>query len=90
MRLRRQRPVMIAGILDMVQRLGTVVLALTIALPGLDFLLLRGDLFVGGGLLALAALVLVVSESVRSPSDVSTSTAQRVVGLIAKEPDDEE
>jgi len=78
------------GILDMVQRVGAVVLALTIALPGLDFLLLRGDLFVGGGLLALAGVVLVVSEYVRSPSDVPTSTAQRVVGAIAKEPDDEE
>ena len=78
------------GILDMIQRVGTVALALTIALPGLDFLLLRSDLFVGGGLLALAVLVLVVSEYVRSPSDMSTSTAQRVVGAIAKEPDDEE
>lgn len=78
------------GILDMVQRVGTVALALTIALPGLDFLLLRSDLFLGGGLLALAALVLIVSESVRSPSDVPTTTAQRVVGAIAKEPDDEE
>ena len=78
------------GILDMVQRVGAVALALTIALPGLDFLLLRGDLFVGGGLLALAALVVIVSEYVRSPSDVPTSTAQRVVAAIAKEPDDEE
>ncbi|PSQ49136.1 hypothetical protein BRD19_04700 [Halobacteriales archaeon SW_7_65_23] len=78
------------GILDMVQRVGAVALALTIALPGLDFLLLRGDLFVGGGLLALAALVMIVSEYVRSPSDVPTSTAQRVVAAIAKEPDDEE
>jgi len=78
------------GIVDMVQRVGAVVLALTIALPGVDFLLLRGDLLVGGGLLALAALVLVVSEQVRSPSDVPASAAQRVVGAIAKEPDDEE
>lgn len=78
------------GIVDMLQRVGAVVLALTIALPGLDFLLLRGDVFVGGGLLVLAALVMVVSEYVRSPSDVPASTAQRVVGAIAKEPDDED
>lgn len=78
------------GIVDMLQRAGTVVLALTIALPGVDFLLLRGDLVVGGGLLVLAAVVLIVSESVRSPSDVPAEAAQRIVGVIAKEPDDEE
>lgn len=78
------------GIVDMFQRMGTVILALTIALPGVDFLLLRGDLVVGGGLLVLAAVVLVVSEYVRSPSDVPAEAAQRIVGAIATEPDDEE
>jgi len=81
---------MAPGIIDMVQRLGTVVLAITIALPGLDFLLLRGDPVVGGGLLALAALVLVVSEYVRSPSDVPAEAAKQVVGAAVEQPDDEE
>jgi hypothetical protein len=78
------------GIIDIVQRASAVILSLTIALPGLDFLLLRGQYVVGGGLLALAALVLVVSEYVRSPSDVPATAAQRVVGAIAEKPEDEE
>jgi hypothetical protein len=78
------------GIADLFQRAGAVILAVTIALPGLDFLLLRGDLFVGGGLLALAAVALLVSEYVRSPSDISVSATQLVVDAIAKDPDDEE
>jgi len=78
------------GVFDVVLRLGTIALALTIALPGLDFLLLRGDLFVGGGLLALAGVVLVVSWSVRSPGGKRAGAARRVINAIAKEPDDEE
>jgi len=78
------------GIADLFQRAGAVILAVTIALPGLDFLLLRGDPVVGGGLLALAAVVLLVSEYVRSPSDVSVSATQLVVDAIVKDPDDEE
>ena len=78
------------GVFDVVLRLSTIALALTIALPGLDFLLLRGDFFVGGGLLALAGLVLVVSWSVRSPGGKWAGAARRVINAITKEPDDEE
>ena len=81
---------MTSGIIDTLQRMSAVVIAVMLALPGVDFLLLQGDFVVGGGLLALAALVMLVSEYVRSPADVPAEAAQRVVGAVAKDPDEEE
>jgi hypothetical protein len=81
---------MAAGILDTLQRMGAVVIAVLLALPGLDFLLLQGEPVIGGGLLGMAVLVLLVEEYVRTPSDVPVEAAQRVAGTVAKQPDDEE
>lgn len=81
---------MSAGIVDTLQRMSAVVIAVMVALPGLDFLLLQGEPVIGAALLGLAALVMAVSEYVRSPSDVPAEAAQRVVGTVAKQPDDEE
>lgn len=81
---------MTAGIVDTLGRMSAVVIAVMLALPGVDFLLLQGQPVVGGGLLAMAALVLAVEEYVRTPADVPAEAAQRVVGTVAKEPDDEE
>jgi len=81
---------MATGIIDTIQRMSAVVIAVMLALPGVDFLLLQGEVAVGGGLLGLAALVMLVSEYVRSPTDVPAEAAQRVVGTVAKDPEDEE
>jgi hypothetical protein len=81
---------MTTGIVDTLQRMSAVFIAVMLALPGLDFLLLQGEPATGASLLALAAVVLLVSEYVSTPGDAVGSTAGRVVGWIAKPPEDEE
>jgi len=78
-----------AGIVETVQRMGTAVVVVLVALPAVDFLL-RGEVVVGGGLLAIAVIVVLVSEYVVSPTDVPASAAERTAGRIAKDLDDEE
>lgn len=77
-----------AGIVETVQRMGTAIVVVLVALPALDFLL-RGEVVVGGGLLAIAVVVVLVSEYVVSPSDVPASMAERIAGKVAKDPEDE-
>lgn len=81
---------MTAGIVDTLQRMSAVFIAVMLSIPGLDFLLLRAEPVTGVSLLGLAAVVLLVSEYVSTPGDAVGGTAQRVVGWIAKPPDDDE
>lgn len=80
---------MAAGIVETIQRMGTAVVVVLVAFPAVDFLL-SGEYVVGAGLLAIAALIVVVSEYVVSPTDVPASAAARIAGKVAKEPDEEE
>lgn len=81
---------MAAGIVDTLQRMSAVVIAVMLAFPGLDFLLFQGEPVLGAGLLAMAAVVVLVSEYVRTPADVPAEAAKRAAGAVAKDPDDEE
>jgi hypothetical protein len=80
---------MAAGIIATLQRMGAVVIAILLALPGLDFLLLQGEPVLGAGMLGMAAVVILVSEYVRTPTDVPAEAAQRAASAVAKDPDDE-
>lgn len=81
---------MAAGIIDTLQRMSAVVIAVMLAIPGVDFLVFQGETVLGAGMLALAGVVILVSEYVRTPTDVPAEAAKRAAGAVAKEPDDEE
>lgn len=80
---------MAASIIETIQRLGTVIIVAPITLFALD-LLAGGNVATGGAFLGIAALILLISEYVKSPTDVPASMAQRVVGRVAKPPEDDD
>lgn len=74
--------------------LGTVGLALTLAFAipvaflGLDKLL-AGETVVGGAFLGLAVLMVLVEEYVTTPMDVPGKVAEKTIGRVVTEPDEE-
>ena len=72
------------GIVDTIKLAGTLVFAIPAALAGLEFLLMRGQPIVGGGLLVLATVLVLVQQFVPTPSSLPKLVAKRVVGSIAK------
>ncbi|MFB6188261.1 MAG: hypothetical protein ABEI57_00085 [Halapricum sp.] len=80
---------MATSIVETIQRMGTALLVVPVALLGVNFLV-QGRFSAGVGFLGLAALMIAISEYVTTPKDVPGETAQRVVGWIAKPPEDEE
>jgi hypothetical protein len=81
---------MAAGIMDTVQRMGTVIIVVPLVLAGADMLVFGDRTAMGALLLTIAAVVWVVSEYVRTPKDVGESLLQRAVGRVTKTPDDED
>ncbi|EFW92149.1 hypothetical protein ZOD2009_11750 [Haladaptatus paucihalophilus DX253] len=77
------------GILDTVSLAATLVLALPIALLGIDRII-AGEAALGGAFVAIGVLMVLLREKLTTPSDVPTSAAQKVVGKVAKTDDDEE
>jgi hypothetical protein len=74
------------GIIELVQLAATLVLAVPVALLGLQFLT-RGEVLAGGVFLAIAAGMVLVEKYVVTPGDVPALLVERVVGRVAKEPD---
>jgi len=66
----------------------TLVLALPVALLGLEFLV-GGDTLMGVGLLAVAGLMIAVEELLTTPADVPQLVAEQTVGRLAKTDDEE-
>lgn len=77
------------GITGLLGLASSVVFAIPVAFFGL-LRVIDGDLLVGGGFVALAAVMVVGMEVYTSPTDVAGGLASRVVGKVAKEPDDED
>ncbi|WP_336001632.1 DUF7533 family protein [Halorientalis halophila] len=77
------------GILDTIGLMGTVILAVPVALFGLD-MFLGGNRAVGGAFLAIAALMIVAEEYVTKPTDVAADAAKDVAGAVVETEDDEE
>lgn len=78
-----------AGIIDTIKLAGVLVLAIPAALAGLELLLVRGETFAGGALLALAVLLVVVERRLTTPDDVPGLVATRLLGSVVKEPESE-
>jgi hypothetical protein len=76
------------GIVGMITQLGTVAIAATIGMMGLDFVF-RGQRLLGGGFVAFAVLMVLVEEYITTPDDVAGDLAASVVGTVAKEPESE-
>ena len=77
------------GIIGTIQLAATLVFALPVGLLGLSKLL-AGDALVGGGFVAVAVLMVALEEYLTTPTDVPTSVAGKVVGTVAKTPDEDE
>lgn len=77
------------GILDTVSLAATLVLALPIALLGIDRIV-AGQALLGGAFVAIAVLMVLLREKLTTPSDLPSSAAQKVVGKVAKTDDEEE
>jgi hypothetical protein len=77
------------GVIDLLGFAGSVVFAIPVAFFGL-LRITEGDMLVGGGFLALAAVMVVGMELYTSPTDVAGGIAKRVAGKVVKQPDDEE
>jgi len=80
---------MTASIVDTVGRMATAVLVVPVVVAGVS-LLAGGRIGTGGVLLAIAGVMVAISEYVKRPSDIPGTAAQRVAGWVAKTPDDEE
>ncbi|MFB6151104.1 MAG: hypothetical protein ABEJ40_04795 [Haloarculaceae archaeon] len=80
---------MARSILGLVGLGTTLVFALPAALYGVE-LLVRGDTYPGIGLVVVAVLMVAVEEYVTTPGDLPAAVAGRVLGAVAKTPDDEE
>lgn len=78
---------MARGILEWIGLGATLVVAVPIGFMGVDFLLAGRPL--GWVLLALAAAAVAVEEYAVRPTDLPGSVAGKVVGTVAKEPEDE-
>jgi hypothetical protein len=74
------------GILETLGLAGTLVFALPLAVLGIQFLL-EGQQTLGAGLVAVAALMVLLPRFVTTPGDVPAEVAGRVVGGAVKEPD---
>jgi hypothetical protein len=80
---------MARGVLDTIGLAATLVFAIPIAVAGADFLR-RGELLAGGGLLAVAALMVLIKQYVTTPGDLPAEVAGTIAGTVAKDPDDDE
>lgn len=65
-----------------------VVVAAPVAFAGLD-MTLRGDTTWGLVLLGASALILLFEKYVTTPGDVPGLAASKVLGVVAKEPDED-
>jgi len=74
------------GIIGLVQLAATLVLAVPVALLGLQFLT-RGEPVAGATFLAIAAGMVLVEKYVLTPRDVPGMVAQRLVSRVAKAPE---
>ena len=79
---------MSTGIVDILGSAVTFVLAAPLALAGLE-LLLGGNHLVGGGLLTVAAAMVLVEHYITTPGDLPGLVARKLVGFVARPPDEE-
>ena len=72
-----------AGLFDTIKLVGVLVLAIPAALAGLEFLVVRGEVVVGGTLLALAVALVAVQRFLSFPTGPKTAIVRYVTGSFA-------
>ena len=77
------------GILGTIGLAGTLIFAIPVVLIGIE-MLLSGDTMLGAFFLGLAALMVGMQQYLTTPEDVPAGLAQKVVGVVVKEPDEKE
>ena len=83
-----------AGFFDTIKLIGVLVLAIPAALAGLEFLVVRGDVIVGGTLLVLSFALVAIHRFLSFPTGPKTALVRYVTGpsstdSIASESDDD-
>lgn len=77
------------GILEMLGLGASLIFALPLGIFGLT-LLADGRTAFGAGMVALAVLMVALPKFLTMPQDIPTIAAEKVVGGVAKDPDEEE
>jgi hypothetical protein len=77
------------GILEMIGLGASLIFAIPIGVFGLT-LLVDGRTVFGGGMVLLAVLMVALPKYLTTPQDVPMLAAEKVVGGVAKDPDEEE
>ncbi|POG53919.1 DUF7533 family protein [Haloferax marisrubri] len=77
------------GILEMVGLGATLIFAIPVGVFGLT-LLGDGRTVFGGAMLLLAVLMVALPKFLTMPQDIPSLAAEKVIGGVAKEPDEEE
>lgn len=77
------------GIWGTIQLAATLVFAIPVGIFGLNTLL-AGQEALGGGLLAVAVLMVVLPHYLTTPGDIPATIAEKVVGKAVTVPDEEE
>ncbi|SEO52218.1 hypothetical protein SAMN04487948_10357 [Halogranum amylolyticum] len=77
------------GLMDTVGLAASLVFALPVGIFGMNRLL-DGQTLLGGGLLVVAALMVLLPQKLTTPMDVPQKIAGKAVGKAVKTPDDEE
>ena len=80
---------MARGVIEFLQFAGSVVFAVPVAFFGV-LKVTQGDALVGAGFFVLSVVMVLGREYVTSPQDLPAAALQRVAGVVAKDPDDEE
>ncbi len=77
------------GVIEFLQFAGSVVFSIPVGFFGV-LRLIDGDALVGVGFLLLSVAMVLGREHITSPQDLPAAALQRVAGVVAKDPDDEE
>ena len=74
-----------AGLFDTIKLVGVLVLAIPAALAGLEFLVVRGEVVVGGTLLVLAVALVAIHRFLSFPTGPKTAFVRYVTGSFASD-----
>ncbi|WP_410765746.1 hypothetical protein [Haloferax sp. DFSO60] len=77
------------GILEMIGLGATLIFAIPVGIFGLT-LLADGRMTLGGGMVALAILMVALPKFLTMPQDIPAMAVEKVVGSATKDPDEEE
>ena len=77
------------GIIGTIQLAATLIFAVPLGIFGVNAFL-DGNRLLGGGLLAVAVLMVVLPHVLTTPGDIPAKVGESVVGKVVKTPDDEE